>query len=212
VIDLNVRVLTAPEIEPVSLEQARLWCKIDTDNTEDDPLLTILIQAARERAEELTGRAFVQRQLEAVYDRFPDSGKPIELPGAPLVSVEYVTYADTSGAWQTLSGSPDQWVLDTTRAPGRIQPPVGEDWPSAESGHVGAVKIGFTCGYAYSGSPSNDAQRDALPATLKTWMQLRLASFYENRESLVVGQAFQQPPRDFVDGLLDGLIVRKRFA
>lgn len=208
----NVRVITAPACEPVSRAEAKLWCRIDTDDSTQDSMVDLLIQAARERAEEITGQAFVQRELEAVYDEFPDSGRPIELPGAPLISVDYITYIDPNGDLQTLAGSPEQWRVDTVRKPGRVQPLNGSDWPATLVDQIGAVKIGFTCGYSYSGSPQDEAQQAAIPAAARNWMHARIASFFENRESLVVGGQFQQPPRDFVDGLLDGLIVRKRFA
>jgi uncharacterized phiE125 gp8 family phage protein len=205
----NIRVIEAPAFEPVSLEQAKQWLRVDIDD--EDALVSLLIESARERAEEITGRAFVQRELEVVYDAFPANGAPIELPGAPLLSVQYIKWFDASGVQQTLEGSPEQWILDTATQPGRIQPLVGADWPSPD-GRVGGVRIAFTCGYAFEGSPAEDAQRAAIPAIARNWMQVRIASFYENRGSLIVGGQFQQPPRDFVDGLLDGLIVRKRFA
>lgn len=212
--DPNIRVITAPTCEPVSLAEAKAWCRLDSadDDASQDLMLELIIQAARERAEEITGRAFVQRELEVVYDTFPALGAPIELPGAPLISVEYISYVDPTGEVVTLEGSPEQWRIDTVGKPGRIQPLNGNDWPAILDGQIAAVKIGFTCGYAYEGSPQDDAQREALPALLRNWMQVRIASFYENRESLVVGAQFQQPPRDYVDGLLDSLIVRKRFA
>lgn len=206
----NIRVISEPACEPVSLVEAKAWCRVDS--SDEDALLDLLIQSARERAEEITGRAFVQRQLEVAYDAFPENDAPIELPGAPLVSVEAIIYRDTNGENQTLSGgSPEDFIVDTTSHPGRISPLVGESWPNTQD-RIGAVLVQFTCGYAFEGSPSDDAQRAALPATLRNWMQVRIASFYDNRGSLIVGGQFQQPPRDFVDGLLDALIVRKRFA
>lgn len=206
----NIRVITAPACEPVSRAEAETWSRVAAD--EDAALVNMLIQAARERAEEITGRAFVRRELEVVYDAFPEAAAPIELPGAPLISVQYIRYIDTAGAEQTLEGSPESWILDVVTQPGRIQPLIGSDWPATQAGRIGAVKIGFTCGYSFTGSPSDDAQRAAIPAAARNWMFARIASFYENRESLVVRGEFHQPPRDFVDGLLDGLIVRKRFA
>jgi uncharacterized phiE125 gp8 family phage protein len=204
----NIRVIEAPVCEPVSLEEAKAWLRVEVDT--EDALIEMLIQAARERAEEITGRAFVQRQLEAVYDAFPVSGGEIEIPCAPLISVDYIQYLDPDGNWQSITGSPESWRSDTVRQPGRIEP-LDPDWPATLDA-IGAVKIGFTCGYAFTGSPQDDAQRDALPSLVRQWMQARLGSFFDIRQSLVIAGQFQQPPRDFVDGLLDGLIVRKRFA
>ena len=44
---------------------------------------------------------------------------------------------------------------------------------------------------------------DSVPAPIKSWILLRLAALYENRESVLIGQAMQAAPRDFADGLLD---------
>lgn len=202
-----VRVLEAPAAEPITLTQAKLWCKVD--QTAEDALLELLIQAVRERAEEITGRAFVQRRMELRLDKFP-ADPVIELPFAPLISVEYVKYIDAAGTLQTLEGSPTNWIEDAGSEPGRIQPLHGTSWPNTQD-VIAAVRIGFQCGYApAAGSPTDYASN--IPARAKQWMQARLASFYENREHIVVGKVVNQPPRDFVDGLLDGLIVHKRFA
>ena len=44
---------------------------------------------------------------------------------------------------------------------------------------------------------------DSVPAPIKSWILLRIAALYENRESVLIGQAMQAAPRDFADGLLD---------
>lgn len=202
----HVVVLEAPAAEPITLAQAKAWCRVDQST--EDALLEVLIQAVRERAEAITGRAFVQRTLELRLDAFPQD--VIELPYAPLIAVDYVRYRDTSGELQTLQGSPSNWIEDTGSAPGRIQPLHGQSWPNTQD-VVAAVQIGFQCGYAPgSGSPTDYAEN--IPALAKYWMQARLAAFYENREHLIAGKSFSQPPRDYVDGLLDGLKVNLGFA
>lgn len=47
------------------------------------------------------------------------------------------------------------------------------------------------------------ACHDTVPKAIKQWILLRIASLYENRESVFTGQAMQAAPRDFADGLLD---------
>lgn len=49
--------MSAPIIEPVTLEQAKLYVR--SDAPEDDPLLSRLIVAARQEAENITGRVLV---------------------------------------------------------------------------------------------------------------------------------------------------------
>lgn len=121
-------------------------------------------------------------------------------------------YLDSAGAWQTLTGSPSEWHEDLLGEPGRIQPLDAQDWPGTYEVSA-AVRIGYTCGYASVGSPDDDdAKRAGVPGLAKNWMQVRIASFFEHRETIITGTFVQTPPRDFIDGLLDGLIVRKRFA
>lgn len=222
-----VRVIAAPSCEPASLDQAKAWCRVDHSN--DDALISLLLKAVRERFEEITGRACVRRQLELRLDSFPPwpprgrSSFPfftsqcpqdlvIELPFPPLRSVDYVSYLDASGTLQTMSGSPSSWIEDTGSEPGRIQPLSGATWPATLNA-IAAVRIGFTCGYAPVGSPEDDAALQAgIPALAKTWMQARLATFYDKRDQIVIGDRLEQVPRDFVDGLLDGLRINKNFA
>lgn len=203
----SVAVISAPPAEPVSLADAKLWCKVDY--TDDDTIIAMIVQAARERAEDITGHAFVQRQLEMRLDSFPDENI-IELPFPPLQSVDYIKYIDGDGALQTLTGSPSLWIEDAASRPARIQTLDGGSWPATKT-QIAAVRIGFTCGYAPSvGSPTDYGAN--VPNLVKQWMQLRIATFYDNRGSLFSGTRLEQPPRDYVDGLLDGLKVNLGFA
>lgn len=201
----NVRVLVEPASRAVSLAEAKLWCRVD--HADDDAVIGLIVQAAEERCESLLGRALVERQLELRLDGFPDD--VIELPYPPLQSVQYIRYLDPSGAWQTLSGSPQEWHEDTGSEPGRIQPLSGASWPATQTGTIGAVQIGYTCGYAAAGSPLDPTA--SIPAAAKLWMQTRVSTMYDNRSQLVMGNIVKVP-RDFVDGLLDGLSKNKNFA
>lgn len=209
----TTRIVTAPALEPVSLAQARAWCRIDADVTGEDWVLALLIAAARERAEQITGRALVERDVELVMDDLPDDDAPIELPFSPVQYVNYVRYTDVAGAAQELSGSPTPWILaggDT--APARLTPLYGQPWPVTRA-TVGNVSIGYRAGYAPVGSPRDEAAYQyGMPKLIINWLAARIATFYENREQVIVGGQVQDMPRDFVDGLLDGLILNRRFA
>lgn len=206
----SVRVLEAPAAEPVTVAQVQEYCRIDADVlAAQSVIVPLLIQAARERAETITGRAFVQRRLEARYDAFPDGDEIIALPYPPLYSVEYVDYVDANGTLQRLSGSPSQWLEDTGSAPGRIQPLFGTSWPATRD-QAGAVRIGYTCGYAPgTGSPTDYAAN--VPAAVKHWIFARISTWNERREHFDMANV-RDLPRDYVDGLLDELRVRLDFA
>lgn len=199
----TVRVLTEPAAEPITLAQAKEWCRVDS--ADEDALLTMLIQAMREYAEDLTGRAFVQRTLELRLDAFPCG--PIQIPCPPLVSVDYLQYVDSDGTVQSLDGSPNEYRYWTQREPGLLAPVWNGVWPATRS-EPEAVRVGFTAGYALGvGSPTDYTAN--IPAKLKLWMRARISTLNENRETLIMNNQIQIP-RDLYDGLLDGLIVGSR--
>lgn len=199
----SVRVVTAPTFEPVTLTEAKLWCRVDEDDTDQDAMLLLLIIAMREYAEELTGRAFVSRTLEMRMDGFPEDGDPIELPYTPLHSVSSIQYVDADGDLQSLEASPTDWQVDTVSEPGRVAPSTDDGlWPDTREDELGAVRITFVAGYA---------NVNAIPKKVRLWMQARIATLFEHREQIVTGSV-AAIPKDFTDGLLDGLRVHTGFA
>jgi uncharacterized phiE125 gp8 family phage protein len=195
----KVRVVTGPVLEPVTLAEAKLWCRIDDDDTEQDAMVLLLIQAMREYAEQLTGRSFAQQTLELSLDAFPDV---IELPHSPVSSVTSITYIDGDGATQTLGGSPTEFQEDLYSEPARLVPLTGESWPTTAD-VLNAVRVRYVTGYA---------NVTAIPNQVRLWIQTRISTLFEHREQLIVGGQVQALPRDFVDGLLDGLRAKRMFA
>src|SRR4051812_25026701 len=102
----NIRTVTAPPYEPVSLADAKRWCRVDDDITDRDGMISMLITAARERAELITGCVFVQRAVELLMDDLPCGDMLIDLP-SPVQGLLYLRYKDSAGHEQELSGSPD---------------------------------------------------------------------------------------------------------
>jgi uncharacterized phiE125 gp8 family phage protein len=193
-------VITPPTAEPVSLAEARQWLRIEADDTANTTMLALLIEAMREYAEELTGRAFVQRTLELRMDSLPTE---IELPYPKLMSVEFVKYTDDDEALQTLAA--DQYQVDTSREPGLIVPAwSAATWPTAIP-IPNSVRIRFVAGDYDGGSPTVP-----VPAKLRLWMMQRIGTLFEHREALIVGATVQPLPRDHVDGLLDSLVLAQR--
>lgn len=195
-----VRTAAVPTVEPVTLEEARLWCRIDDDDTTQDAILQLLIIAARERAEEITGRSFAQRTLELRLDDFPDGDAPIELPYSPVSAVTSITYRTSDGD-VAIGGSPEAFQADTGGVPARVKPLEGSDWPDTD-GSLGAVRIAYTAGYA---------NVTAMPKLLRTYLMAFVATLYEHREQLVVNNTVEIP-RDFATGLLDHLRTKIGWA
>lgn len=204
---MTVREITAPSVEPVSAAQAVDWLRAESADFNDGQtaLLELLIQAMREHAETLTGRAFVQRTLELSLPCFPSSGV-IVLPRPPLISVTSVKYYAFDGTDTTVD--PTLYEVDTASEPGQVQPAYLETWEGTRN-VFNAVRVRYEAGYAPVSSPTD--YREKVPARLKLWVHARLATLWRNREQLVVGNLVKIP-RDFADGMLDGLKVGNFFG
>lgn len=202
----TVKVIAEPEQEPVTLAEARDWCRIDDTNS--DWVLLLLIRAMREHAENLTGRAFCSRTLRLYLSGWPldcNLGARIELPhpplrmvGSPSVAVESFNYIDTDGVLQTLA--PSDYVVHDEYEPGFIVPAWDVYWPTIRS-VPDALQITYYVGYAST---------SAIPRSVRLWMAARIATLFETREQLVVGGNVQPLPRSFEDGLLDSLVLGSR--
>ncbi len=62
---------TPPAVEPVTLAQAKNYCKVPTAVTSDDLLIMGLLQAARETVEGITGRSLINKTYRQSLDSFP---------------------------------------------------------------------------------------------------------------------------------------------
>ena len=164
------KVTSDPSIEPITVTEAKLDLKIDT--SDDDDLLTIFIQAARESVENRTGRSLITQTRVIKMDYFP-MDDTILLPNGPIISVTHVKYYDEDDTLQTLSSN-DYWV-DSDSDIGRIV--VETSWPSTYT-KPNAVVVTYSAGY---GPLKTD-----VPAPLRKAILLILGHLYENRQAVVV--------------------------
>jgi uncharacterized phiE125 gp8 family phage protein len=175
-----------------------------------------MITAARRYAETYTGRSLLPQTWLAVADAFPGSWMPqgvplpfgayalrgslyehrpdeqvIKLLRGPVTAVTSVTYVDTNGTTQTLD--PSTYILDTSDLVQRLAPAYAQSWPAARR-QLAAVRITFAAGYADAAS---------VPATIKNWMLVRIATAFEHREAEEIAMKGKLQPLAYVDGLLD---------
>lgn len=174
----TLRNITEPSVEPVTLTEAK--AHVRQTETHDDTFITALIVAARNHAENFCGRAFVQRPVEVGLDEFPEGD--IELPGGKVQWVESITYRDEDDTVTTWSSS--EWISGLNSEPARIQPALGYAYPAARC-RPESVKVRYVVGYDSSGSPS-DYQAN-IPQAIKLAMLLLIGHWYENRETVNVG-------------------------
>src|SRR5690606_27914269 len=91
--------LTPPALEPVSLDEARAFLRLD--QTHEDELLTTLITAARLMIEAASGRMLIEQGWRIVLDAWPRDGA-IRLPLSPVASIEGARVYDGDGLAQTV--------------------------------------------------------------------------------------------------------------
>lgn len=178
---------SAPSIEPVTLAEARLYCRVDA--TDEDAMLTDLIVAARQDAEAITQRSFITQGWRLVLDGFPEA---IELERGNVLSVASVTYQDMTGVWQTMPTS--DYVADLSRNPARITPVFGKVWPIPLP-QIGTVKVDYTAGY---GPTAAD-----VPSGIKRWIKMRVNTIYEYRAEVAIMPRGKVELLPYIDGLLD---------
>jgi uncharacterized phiE125 gp8 family phage protein len=175
--------LTPPSVEPITLAQAKLQCRIDSDITADDALITGLIVAARKHAEFRQKRALVTQQWKYCLDTFPFFkswsmlGSPITLPLPPVQTVDSVKYIDPAGNLDTLSTS--LYSVDVFSQPARVCPVFSQPWPISNLYTPNSVQITFHCGY---GLPSDSPA--TIPQTTIQAMLLMIGHWYRTREAV----------------------------
>ncbi len=160
-----------PASEPVSLADAKAHLRVDT--SQDDTLIQGLIAAARQSAEEHLRRALVTQNWRLTLDRFPRGAGEIELPRPPLVSVSAVTVYDVADTASPVPAA--DYIVDATRAPGRILPRVGRPWPVVGRAAAG-VEIDYVAGYGAA---------SAVPEAIRQGILMLLAHFHERREATI---------------------------
>ena len=185
----------APEAEPVTLAEAKLHLK--RDDTDDDDLITALIQAAREHIESWSDRLLVSQTWQMTLHCFPRSNGAIRIPKAPLRSITSITYTDQNGDGQTFSSS--LYTVDANDKQGWVYLAYNQDWPDTR-GEPNAVTITFVGGYA-PGSASPVDHAENVPQPIKRAMLLLVGHWYANREAVNVGSSVNEMPMA-VDALL----------
>src|SRR5208282_3621336 len=125
-------VVSPPDAEPLNL-QTEVKPHVRVTIADDDALLKIYLQAARELAESETGLSFINKGYRQSHDRFPhrhdwtdrgtgywyaapryarqhwDERQAIKLLRSPLLEVDKIVYIDVNENQQTLLPAPELW-------------------------------------------------------------------------------------------------------
>lgn len=184
----------APADPIITLEDARLQCRVDTWGSPpanpEDPLLLSYIQGATDELDGIDGwlnRALVTQTWQLTLNYFPR--RSIRLPLPPLQSVTSIIYDASDGTETTLDASDYRVITDTD--PGSVSPV--SSWPAVKD-QCGAVRITYLAGYG-------DAED--VPEIIRNYIRARVAHLYNFRELAVMGTSIQAVPfmRDSLESI-----------
>lgn len=169
--------------EPMSLAEAKAYCKLPLEATDQDDSLLIMISAARAIAETAQGRDLVRKQWDLSLDYWP-CGSVIGLRD-PLVSVDLVQYKDSAGATVDLVENTD-YIVDRAKHPGVMMPAFNTLWPSFTPWPSSAVTVRFTAGRTVTDSwwtGPGSIVKIGMGYLINEWFTCRLP-YVENMSSL----------------------------
>jgi len=172
---------SGPAVEPVTVAEAKLHCRVD--GTAFDDAFDRLIKASRRHVERFLHRRLITQTVQL---RLSGLGRAITLPIGPVQSIESITYLDTANVSQTLAA--DQYRLDMASVPNRIVPAHLVTWPSVLP-DVDTVAVNAVVGY---GDAADDVPDDIREAILKI-----VAFWHDNPEAVVTGAIATELPLAF---------------
>jgi len=159
---------TAPAIEPVTLEEVKLFGRID--GTEEDDLLTSLIISVRENMELYLRRSLIEQTITMYMDYWP--GNVVQLPRPPLISITSVSLLDESDVETDYDS--DNYYTMLTAVPGELIIKSDASIPTNTSNRErGGYKIIFKAGY---GDTTNN-----IPSPIRNGIKEWVIDAYENR-------------------------------
>ena len=173
---------SAPSVKPVSLEEAKQHCRVDTN--EDDTVITAFIEAAVTHLDGwsgVLGRCLINQGWRLSFTGWP-ACRSIRLP-FPDVSDATVKYFDVDNVERTVDASLFERVEDERGAV--IEFRDGFASPAVFTDRAAAVTVEFIAGYGPAGGD--------VPQAIRTAISLMIAHWYNHREVAVEGQSSEVP-------------------
>lgn len=171
---MSIEIVTPAAVEPVSLAEAK--ARLRVEHADEDALIGSLAAAARERVEDLIGRALITRRVRERRDDWADGGRlaahgsQFRLGLGPVSAVHHVkVYAANDDA---LTFDAENYYADTASVPGRLALRGGAFWP-IPGRDANGIEIEYDAGY---GEGSSSVPRGLVEAIL-----LLIAEMYEHR-------------------------------
>lgn len=180
---MSLKRLSGPASEPVSLDEVKLYLRVDTDA--EDATITLLISAARELFERETGRALIMQDWEWTLDCWPEPGfdarRVVEFPLGPVAEITEIVVKDGAGGETDVPET--DYIADLAR--GRLTEKTPSLWPRPGAAAAG-IRVAFTAGFGDSG--------EDVPADIRGVLLALIAEGYEHRAPSE-GAAAEMAPR-----------------
>lgn len=150
--------------DPVTLAEAKLAARLDATEVDLDPLIPGFITAAREQAEQLTGRCYRPQVLRTELVDWPAADDVLPVYAATDCAVTYWN----GTAWVILSNS--AYVYAASDSGTVLAPVTNTSWPTLGDRPVGArVRIDLTAGPA-SPTAVDESVKLYIKAAVSTWV------------------------------------------
>jgi len=178
---------------PLSVVDALFHLRIDA-GIEDDLVESLIrsIQNELEPPNGWLGRALTTSEYKQTLPYF---ARRIKLAGAPIQSIDAVTYRDSSGTVQTVD--PSFYRLTDGAAPMLVLEP-NKEWPTDLECTPDAVSIEYTAGFG-----ANDT---SVPEIIKQYIRIMVGYRYDVRKPTVIGTTVA--PNPYVRDMLESWRVR----
>jgi uncharacterized phiE125 gp8 family phage protein len=169
--------LTAPAVEPLSLDEAKAFLRVE--HSDDDAVIAALIAGSRIHVESQTRRALITQSWRLSADGWPQDGRLQVVPG-PLQALTAARVFDFEGMAHDVDTQ--AFVLDKGASMLAFAP-----WALPAPGRVAAgIELDVTVGYG-------DAAVD-VPEALRQAIRLLVAHWYDNRGLIAIGHQVAELP------------------
>lgn len=170
--NFQVRIKTDLTEEPVSVAEAKLFCRVS--GTEEDELFATLITSARQSLEKYTSCSFASKTIHATWVE-STKDDTYELLYGPIISVDKVYRIDYEGTEEEMTLNSDYYVFGDQD----VIVKVSRYWSSGMI-TTSSVRIEYTAGYG-------NIATEILPDAIKLAILKQVATDYELRENIAVG-------------------------
>lgn len=184
------QLITAPTIEPVTLEEVYEHTHADSDH---EAYLSTLIPMARTRFEQHTGRLLVEQTWQIALPKFSSC---IKLPFAPLQSVQAISFINTQVLWEDLQDSDYRIIPQGLTA--SLMPAIGSQWPQTGIQIPDGVQIQCKFGHAPLTVDGSAIDTDNITdlgsyQLAKQAILILIADWFRNREDTAPVQLYHLP-------------------